>query len=141
MLHGGGGRRAARQGAARRGAARQGCRGYVCGKDIDMTVNKLCGLLPLTALNNEEDRDVTGVFCCDLLSVAMAKAPEGAAWVTVIGNANTIAVATLADVACIILAEGYTFDEAAVSAAKGKIALFMSDKPAYETAVSIGELL
>jgi len=106
-----------------------------------MTVNKLIGLLPLTAVNTEEDRGVKCVFCCDLLSVAMAKAPEDSAWVTVIGNANTIAVATLADAACIVLSEGYEFDEAAVKAARGKITLIRSDKPSFETAVSIGELL
>ena len=106
-----------------------------------MTVDRLCEKLPLTAINQEEDRAVKGVFCCDLLSVAMARAPEDSAWVTVIGNANTVAVATLTDVACIILAEGFSFDAAAVNAAKGKIALLRSDKPVYETAVSIGDLL
>jgi len=106
-----------------------------------MTVNELSDKLPLVALSQEENRDITGVFCCDLLSVAMARAPEDSAWVTVIGNANTVAVATLADVACIILSEGYSYDDSAIAAAKGKIALFTSDKPTYETAVSIGNLL
>jgi len=106
-----------------------------------MTVHGLSEALPLTTVNNEEDRPVTGVFCCDLLSVAMAKAPEDSAWITVIGNANTIAVATLTDVSCIILAEGYSFDDNAISAAKGKVALLCSDKPSYETAASIGALL
>ena len=106
-----------------------------------MTVYELSELMPLTVQNKEENREIHGVFCCDLLSVAMAKAPEDSAWVTVIGNANTIAVATLADVACIVLSEGYSFDEAAVKAAEGKITLLKSDKPTYETAVSIGGLL
>ena len=106
-----------------------------------MTVHELTEILPLTALNEEDNRTITAVFCCDLLSVAMARAPEDSAWVTVIGNINTIAVATLADVACIVLAEGYSFDEAAMNAARGKIALLRSEKPTFETAASIGELL
>ena len=106
-----------------------------------MTVLELCEKLPITIINHEEDRAVNCVFCCDLLSVAMAKAPDDSAWVTVIGNANTVAVATLADVSCIVIAEGYSFDDAAVNAAKGKVALLKSDKPVYETALSIGELL
>ena len=106
-----------------------------------MTVHELSEKLPLTALGQEENRPVTGVFCCDLLSVAMARAPENSAWVTVIGNANAVAVATLADVSCIVISEGYSFDDAAIAAAKGKIALFKSDKPTYETAVAIGTLL
>jgi len=107
----------------------------------EMTVRMLCEKLPLTLLSQEEDRAVKCVFCCDLLSVAMARAPEDSAWVTVIGNANTVAVAALADVACIVLAEGFSYDNAAISAAKGKIALLKSEKPVFETAVSIGELL
>ena len=106
-----------------------------------MTTYQICENIPLTMMNLEEERTIKGVFCCDLLSVAMAKAPEDSAWVTVIGNANTVAVAALADVACIILAEGYSFDEAAINAAKGKVMLLKSDKPVYETAVSIGSLL
>ena len=111
------------------------------GKVFEMTVGELSEKLPLTALNNEEDRPVRSVFCCDLLSVVMAKALEDSAWVTVIGNTNAVAVATLADVSCIIIAEGYNFDEIAINAAKGKIALLKSNLPIYETAVSIGELL
>jgi len=106
-----------------------------------MTVLQICDKLPIIAVGQEEDRVVKGVFCCDLLSVAMARAPEDSAWVTVIGNANTVAVATLTDVACIILAEGFAYDDAAIKAAKGKIALLRSDKPVYETAVSIGACL
>ncbi len=54
----------------------------------------------------ETDRSITKPFCCDLLSIAMGKAPEGCAWVTVMGNMNTLAVASLTDAACVILAEG-----------------------------------
>ena len=106
-----------------------------------MTVSELSKNLPLSVLNQEEDRTVSGVFCSDLLSVVMAKAPEGSAWVTVIGNTNTIAVATLAEVACIVLAEGFSFDKNAINAAKGKVSLLTSNNPVYETAVSIGALL
>ena len=106
-----------------------------------MTVYELCEKLPLTMIGQEDNCVVGCVFCCDLLSIAMSKAPESSAWVTVIGNANAVAVAALADVSCIVLAEGFSFDEAAISAAKGKVALLKSDKPIYETAVSIGALL
>jgi hypothetical protein len=106
-----------------------------------MTVHELLEKLPLTSVNLEQNRSVTGVFCCDLLSVAMARAPGDAAWVTVIGNANVVAVAHLAEVSCVVIAEGYSFDEAAVAAAKGKVTLLRSDLPVYETAASIGALL
>ena len=64
------------------------------------------------------DREIETVFCCDLLSVAMGKAPAGCAWVTVMANLNTLAVASLADVACVILAEGFHMDENGVQKAK-----------------------
>ena len=54
------------------------------------------------------EREITRIFCCDLLSIAMSKAPAGGVWVTVMGNRNTLAVASLTDTACIILAEGVT---------------------------------
>ena len=75
------------------------------------------------------------------MALAMARAPEGAAWVTVMTNANVVAVASLAEVACVVLAEGYDYDEAALKAAKGKVILLRSGEPIYETAVKIGALL
>ncbi|MBR4232825.1 MAG: hypothetical protein IKR95_06420 [Oscillospiraceae bacterium] len=99
---------------------------------------KLDGITPAVY---DGDSDVNGVFCCDLLSVAMARAPEGSAWVTVMTNANVVAVASLAEVACVVLAEGFEYDEAALNAARGKVTLLRSNEPVYETAVKIGALL
>ena len=48
------------------------------------------------------DREINCVYTCDLLSFAMGRAPADSAWVTIIGNVNAIAVASLADVACIV---------------------------------------
>lgn len=99
---------------------------------------KLDGITPSVY---DGDREVSGVFCCDLLSVAMARAPEGSAWVTVMTNANVVAVASLAEVACVVLAEGFDYDEAALNAAKGKVTLLRSSEPVYETAAKIGALI
>ena len=55
----------------------------------------------IARLVNEGDsmgREIEKVFCCDLLSIAMGRAPTGCAWVTVMANLNTLAVASLADV-------------------------------------------
>ena len=59
-----------------------------------MTVQELADS-GLFALENEGDtmeREITKCFCCDLLSVAMGRAPAGCAWVTVMGNMNTLAL-------------------------------------------------
>ena len=106
-----------------------------------MTVHQMADILGLTVIHREDDRELAGVYCCDLLSVAMARATTDSAWITVIGNVNVVAVASLTDVACIVLAEGFSYDEAALTAAKGKVTLLTSDRPVYETAVAVGELL
>ena len=51
-----------------------------------------------------------GIYCCDLLSIVMGRAPADGLWVTVMGNLNSIAVAVLTDSACILLAEGMALD-------------------------------
>lgn len=106
-----------------------------------MTVHELISCSGLTLVHQEPDREVSKLFCCDLLSVAMARAPEGGVWVTVMGNRNVIAVASLAEVACVVLAEGYDFDADAIEAAAGNVTLLRSSEPIYETAVRLGQLL
>ena len=83
------------------------------------------------------DKAVTKVFCCDLLSVAMGKAPEGCVWVTVMGNRNTLAVASLADVSCMILAEGAALTpEDLACAEKEEITVFYTELPVFEAALA-----
>ena len=106
-----------------------------------MTVHEMAGKLGLTVVHEEADRELSAVYCCDLLSVAMARCKPDGAWVTVIGNANAVAVANLTDAACIVLAEGYSFDDAAVAAAAGKVSLYKNEAPVFETALAIHELL
>lgn len=52
-----------------------------------------------------KERQIEGVYCCDLLSIVMGRAKQDDAWITVMGNMNSIAVASLSDVSCIILSE------------------------------------
>lgn len=83
-------------------------------------------------------REVSHIFCCDLLSMAMGKAPAGCVWVTVMGNKNTVAVASLADVACIVLAEGVSMEESALEkAAEERIPVLATDLPVFDAALGI----
>ena len=77
-----------------------------------MTVKDLKTALGLTSLAGEqgEDREITGCYIGDLLSWVMGRASEGDAWLTVMGNRNAIAVAALADTACIVLTESAALD-------------------------------
>lgn len=88
------------------------------------------------------DQEITGPYCCDLLSIAMGRAPQGCAWVTVMGNPNTIAVACLVDAACIILAEGARLDETACIKAKEQgLSVLRTELPVFEAAQSVWQLL
>ena len=102
---------------------------------MTMTVEELIGkeLFKVVAEGDDLSRQVTGIFCCDLLSVAMGRAPSDSAWVTVMGNVNTIAVATLADVSCVILAEG--------AQAEQGVTLLATEEPVFEAALRVHELI
>ncbi len=52
------------------------------------------------------DSDVLTAYCGDLLSDVMAHVPHSAAWFTVLGHLNIVAVAQLRDVACIVIVNG-----------------------------------
>ena len=85
-----------------------------------------------------QSRPVSGVFCCDMLSLAMSRGIEGAAWVTVMGNVNTLAVCKLTDMSCIVLAEGVQPDDRMQQkAAEEGIPVFTTDLPVFEAALRI----
>jgi len=96
----------------------------------------------LATRNLETEAEVTGVYCGDLLSWVMGRAREDNAWITIMSNVNVVAVATLADTAVVILAEGVELpgDVQATARAKGVNILSIS-MPAYETALALSELL
>ena len=109
-----------------------------------MTVQGLIdkGLFDVVNKGDGLDREITTPFCCDLLSIAMGRAPSGCAWVTVMGNMNTLAVAALTDAACVILAEGAALDEAAVKrAAVEGITVPRTEEPVFDAALQISQLL
>ena len=108
-----------------------------------MTVNELKEKLDLKPLVEDDyDREVTDCYVGDLLSWVMGRAPADSAWLTVMGNINSIAVATLADCACIILTEGAPLDEDARQRADiQNVPVYSTDLNAYEMSVKIHELL
>lgn len=102
-----------------------------------MTVSELsekCGFE--TVCISDDEKQVSGAYIGDLLSWVMGRANTGNAWITIMSNINVIAVASLADVACVILAEGVSLDDEIVRTAKLKgVNVLKSNLPAYETAV------
>jgi len=91
----------------------------------------------------EGDREVTGgIYCCDLLSIVMGRAPADCAWVTVMGNLNSIAVAVLADTACIVLAEGMALDDdAKARGIQQGVTVLKTALPVYEASAAVAKAL
>lgn len=108
-----------------------------------MTVNELCNIDGFISLTNPDgDREINGVYIGDLLSWVMGKAQCDNAWITIMSNINTLAVATLTDVACVILAEGVTLEDNVKNAAETKgINVISSRYSAYDTALILNKAL
>ncbi|MBE6765376.1 MAG: hypothetical protein IJP10_02620 [Clostridia bacterium] len=107
-----------------------------------MTVGELAEKLALTELSGcTEDSlcaEVCGCYIGDLLSWVMGRATEGDAWITVMGNINAVAVASLTGCACIILSEDAELDDDARSRSEDlEIPIFSSPRSSYRLAAEI----
>ena len=106
-----------------------------------MTIHDLIQALELRVLvEGDLSRLVTGGSCGDLLSWVMGRALPDSAWITVMGNVNAVAV--LADVACVVLAEDAPLDDAAREKAEAQgVTILQSGQSIYRLAVALGRLL
>lgn len=107
-----------------------------------MTVGKLANSGLFRPLNTGySDVCITKPFSCDLLSLALSKDLNGCAWLTVIGNINTIAVAVHTCASCVILCEGVQPDEDALRKAKEhNVSVFTTDLPVFDAALKLNAL-
>ncbi len=108
-----------------------------------MTVLELSKKLNLEVIAGADglDRVVDGCYIGDLLSVVMGSAKMDNMWITVMGNINAIAVATLTDTACIVLAENSPLDDNAKAKADSQeVAVLRSKKTIYEIAIDFYNL-
>lgn len=109
---------------------------------MNMTLSKIKDALSLNPICvTDEERRCTGVYAGDLLSWVMSHAMPGDVWVTIMSNTNVIAVASLVDVACVILSEGVTLDEkdTALATEKG-ICVYSSNMSTYEICAALASL-
>ncbi len=106
-----------------------------------MTIKELTEKLNLKVLvEGDMDREIKGGYCGDLLSWVMGRAESGDCWFTVMGNINAIAVAFLADCACIVLCENSTLDNDAKAKAELQgICVLSSEEDAYTLANKLGK--
>jgi hypothetical protein len=108
-----------------------------------MQVKDIAVISEFTAVNAADgELPITSVYCGDLLSIVMSKAPAECAWVTVMGNVNSIAVAVLAEISVIILAENAAIDPVALAKAQEEgINVYKTTLPVFESGLLVKVLL
>lgn len=97
--------------------------------------------LQVAAGTERLDTDVTGGYTSDLLSCAMAGASKGNVWVTLQGHLNVVAVASLNELAGVIVTEGKAIaSETAAKAEEEGIVLLQTLLPSYQVAGRLWDL-
>ncbi len=91
--------------------------------------------------SDQLERDVQGGYASDLLSDVMAHAKAGDIWITLQVHLNAVAVASLNDLAGIIIVNGREPEEATIRKAQEEgILLMVSTLSAFEVAGRLYEL-
>ena len=85
-----------------------------------MTLQEIVNELGLEVLAGESNllRQVTGGYASDLLSCVMAGAKTGNLWVTMQGHPNVAAVASLLNLAAVVVSEGSPVDPVTIQKAE-----------------------
>ncbi len=109
-----------------------------------MTVKELIKKLDLKVYSGEAgiENTITGGYTSDLLSDVMGHAQEGQVWVTLQTHKNIMAIASLKDLAAVVLVKGFQPEEdtAAQSNLEG-IPILGTTKQTFEITGEIYSLL
>ena len=95
---------------------------------------KQVGVKALAMTKEESLEEIRGAFVGDVLSHVMANAKPGFVWVTVQTHENVIAVASLLDVACVIVCQRELPPETCRRAADQGVTLLWSADDAFHVA-------
>jgi len=109
-----------------------------------MKVEELVAALNLTVRSGgaKLGRDISGAYVSDLLSDVMSNAREGNVWITLQIHPNIVAVASLLNLAAVIVSRGAEPEEATVTKAEEEgIVLLTSREPSFEVAGRLYQLL
>lgn len=109
-----------------------------------MKLNKLSEELNLKVLSGkiEDNMEISTGYCSDLLSDVMGNAKEGMLWITIQTHRNILAVASLKDIAAIIIANGQTPDDETLAKSKEEEILILgTDDTAFNISGRIYSLL
>jgi len=100
-----------------------------------MTIQEVVDSLHLEILGQYDglDQEITGGYASDLLSDVIAHSKAGNLWITMQTHRNIVAVATLKELAAVVLVNGRTPDpETLEKAREERIIVLGSRLPAFE---------
>lgn len=109
-----------------------------------MTVKELAEKLNLTIFCGEENlgREIVGGYASDLLSDVMGFAQEGNVWITLQTHKNVIAIASLKELAAVVLVKDSKPEPDALEQAKEEgIVLLGTKEETFETVGKIYQLI
>lgn len=109
-----------------------------------MTVTDLKEQLCLKSayINMNCNKIIDGCYIGDYLSYVIKNAKPHNIWLTVVNNPNTVAVAMLKNLSCIIMCENVKPTEETVKIASDKgIPILLTTKTAYQLAVEISRVI
>ena len=108
-----------------------------------MTLEEICSRLAFEVKTAQGalKRDVTGGYASDLLSDVMAGAEDGAVWITLQIHENIVAVASLKNLAAIILVNNRKPDESTLRKAEEEnLPILVSEMSTFEIAGKLYEM-
>lgn len=98
--------------------------------------------LKVLAGANGLDREIDGCYISDLLSDVMGNAQEGNIWITLQTHKNVMAVASLKEIACIILVKNLTANEDTINQSNEEgLPLLQTSLTTYEIAGKVYNLI
>jgi predicted transcriptional regulator len=109
-----------------------------------MTVSEMVKRLGLSVESGGDglNREITGAYVSDLLSDVMGNANEGQLWITLQVHKNTIAIASLKELAAIILVKGLKPNSDCASQSDDeKIPILSSPKSTFEVSGELYKIL
>lgn len=109
-----------------------------------MKVRELVEKLNLKVVSGENglDRNIDGCYVSDLLSDVMGNAEMGNVWVTLQTHKNVMAIASLKELACVILVKNLMpSDDTIEQSNEEGIPFLTTDMQTYETVGKIYQLL
>ena len=109
-----------------------------------MKVQELVDKLGLNVLSGASglEREIDGCYISDLLSDVMGNAMEGNVWITLQTHKNVMAVASLKELACVILVKSLVPNEETIAQSDEEdLPILQTSLPTYEIAGLVYNLL